>query len=459
MKRSNGFVHGKAGVRRKCMPAVLLILCLMTGCGKEAPRGSIIENETAESRTGNGTAENGTGDETAESRKGDGTAENGTGDVVEVTLAAEFVPSKYNIATNAADNKVILDCDMTYFGDDAMCMNILAQADALCWIDLLGITITGGNAPVASGANAALNQLERIGRSDIPVYMGTDVPLNGFRDMQEQEKLVGKIEHWGVMYQMDKYVSPENYHNLGSLYERSWGYSKTEPQAQDSVDFMIEQVRKYPGQVTIVCTGPVTNVALACRKDTSFAENTAGIIYMAGAVNTRGGITEHAEFNCFYDAEAFEVCLKSAFPAQTVVPRDIAEKTALNKAVFDLMEAKADTPAAELWLEKQYGLYKRNTAYKVNCTDAAAAAVLLNPDLITEKENRVMAVDADPASPAYGAVTAVPGDGEAGGWAQVSVLLDIDTNAYWDFVTDVLCGTQSEETAYTYEQFTEANGL
>lgn len=439
MKRNTGFAHRKAKIRRKCLLSVLLIGCFITGCGKEAPAQSITENETA-----GGSAEDGTGNETEEP-------------VVEVTLAAEFVPSKYNIATNAADNKVILDCDMTYLGDDAMCMNILAQADALCWIDLLGITITGGNAPVASGANAALNQLERIGRSDIPVYMGTDVPLNGFRDMEEQEKIVGKIEHWGVMYQMDKYVSPENYHNLGSLYERSWGYSKTEPQMQNSVDFMIEQVQKYPGQVTIICVGPTTNIALACRKDASFAENTAGIIYMAGAVDTRGGITEHAEFNCFYDAEAFEVCLKSAFPAQTVVPRDIADKAALNKAVFDLMDAKADTPVAGLWLENQYGLYKRNTAYKVNCTDAAAAALLLNPSLITEKENRVMAVDADPASPTYGAVTAVPGDGEAGGLAHVTILLDLDTNAYWDFVTDVLCGTQSEETAYTYGQFAEEN--
>lgn len=79
--------------------------------------------------------------------------------------------------------KVILDCDMTYLGDDAMCMCILAQADNIGLIDLLGVTITGGNSFVASGTNAALNQLEAIGREDIPVYMGTDVPLNGFRDM------------------------------------------------------------------------------------------------------------------------------------------------------------------------------------------------------------------------------------------------------------------------------------
>lgn len=126
----------------------------------------------------------------------------GCGECNEVELATEFVNSRYDIATTA-DNKVILDCDMTYLGDDAMCMSILTQADALCWIDLLGITITGGNTVVASGANAALIQLEKTGRTDIPVYMGTDVPLNGFRDMEKQAEIVGEIDHWGVMFQLD----------------------------------------------------------------------------------------------------------------------------------------------------------------------------------------------------------------------------------------------------------------
>lgn len=378
--------------------------------------------------------------------------------VVEMELATEFVPSKYTIATTASDNKVILDCDMTYLGDDAMCMSILAQADALCWIDLLGITITGGNTVVASGANAALNQLERIGRRDIPVYMGTDVPLNGFRDMEAQAEIVGRIDQWGVMFELDRYVGPENYHNLDSFYERKWGYSETEPQSQASVDFMIEQVQKYPGKVTLISIGAATNIALACQKDASFAENTAGIIYMAAAVDVKGSVTEYAEFNCFYDAEAFEVCLKSAFPYQIIVPRDAADKAVLNKAVFDLMEAKEDTPISELWIDGQYGLYKRNTSYTVNCTDAITAVIFLYPDVIVKKEDRDMTVDANPLSQTYGAVTAAKSGEGAEGSADVSVIFDVDTNRYWDFVTDILCGTQSEDTPYTYGHFAGESG-
>lgn len=405
--------------------SALLIAFLLAGCVGEKPAPeSVSEDALPQEPLSGGAA----GEEAAES-------------AMEAELATEFVTSKYDIATTAADNKVILDCDMTYLGDDAMCMSILTQADALCWIDLLGITITGGNTVVASGTNAALNQLEKIGRTDIPVYMGTDVPLNGFRDMEKQAEVVGRIDRWGVMFQLDKYVAPEQYHDLGSFYQRSWGYSQTEPQSQNSVDFMIEQVQKYPGKVTIISVGGATNIALACEKEETFAENTAGIIYMAAAVDVKGSVTDYAEFNCFYDAEAFEICLKSDFPSQVIVPRDVAEQAVLNKSAFDLMDAKEKTPVSLLWLENQYSLYQRNTSYKTGCTDAVTAAVLLNPGLITAEEDRDMTVDANPESPAYGGVaTWKSGEGEEGA-AKVSIVFEIDTEQYWEFVTDVLCGT------------------
>lgn len=70
--------------------------------------------------------------------------------------------------------------------------------------------------------------------------------------------------------------------------------------------------------------------------DASFAANTAGVIYMGTIIEREGTYTPYADFNVFYDAEAFDICLKSAFPSQTVVPHDAAETAVLNKAVFDL---------------------------------------------------------------------------------------------------------------------------
>ena len=95
------------------------------------------------------------------------------------STAAMAELSDFDIVTTAEDNKVILDCDMGYLGDDVWCMSILAQADAGGYVDFLGVTSVGGNEICAVGVNAILNQLEEIERTDIPVYIGTDVPGHG----------------------------------------------------------------------------------------------------------------------------------------------------------------------------------------------------------------------------------------------------------------------------------------
>ena len=363
--------------------------------------------------------------------------------------SAEYIIKEYNLNLGEIVPKVILDCDMSYLYDDAMCMCILAQADTLGLIDLLGVTITGGNQFVSYGANSALVQLERIGRADIPVYMGTDIPINGVRDLEAQAEIVGQIDRYGSMHHFDKYVEPEKYHDLGSYYERKWGYSETKVQEQNSVDFMVEQVGNHKGEVTIISVGAATNVALACEKDASFAANTAGIIYMGTIIEGKGTYTPYADFNVFYDAEAFNLCLKSAFPSQTVIPHDAAETAVLNKAVFDLMDAKDDTPISELWIDNWYSQYRRNTNYKSSCQDAIAAVVLLNPNVIQEERMLSLEINTDVNNPEYGRTIS----GENG---DVRVVMSVNTEVYWDFVTDLICHMQ-DESEFNYAYFVDAN--
>lgn len=361
--------------------------------------------------------------------------------------AAAYLRSQYGLVQGEVIPKVILDCDMTYLGDDAMCMCILAQADTLGLIDLLGVTITGGNHFVAYGANAALNQLERIGRADIPVFMGTDIPINGIRDLDKQAEIVGKIDHWGAMYHFDEYIEPANYHDLGSCYERKWGYSQTNPQEQNSVDFMIEQVNNHKGEVTIISVGAATNVAMACQKDTAFASNAAGILYMGTIIEEEGTFTPYADFNCFYDAEAYDICLNSAFPTQMIIPHDAAKTAVLNKTVYDLMDAKGDTLISKLWIEEQYSLYRRNTNYKLNCADAITAVVFLNPSVILEERMLSLEIDTDVNSPKYGQTAVAEENGD------LKVIMAVDTALYWDFATDVICHMQYKvEDDYSYYQ-------
>lgn len=363
--------------------------------------------------------------------------------------AAEYIRNEYGILQNEIPPKVILDCDMTYLGDDAMCMCLLVQADTLGLIDLLGVTITGGNNFVAYGANAALNQLEQIGREDIPVFMGTDIPVNGIRDLEKQAEIVGQIDRWGAMYHFDEYVEPSKYHDLGSLYERKWGYSRTDPQEQASASFMIEQVNMYKGEVTIISVGAATNIALACQRDASFAANTAGIIYMGTVIDGYGSFTPYADFNCFYDAESFDICFNSAFPSQTVIPHDAAKTAVLNKAVYDLMDAKGDTLVSKFWIENEYSLYRRDINYKRSCSDAIAAIVFLNSDVIQEDRMLSLEINTDVNSPEYGHVRYQEN-------GSVKVVMAVNTGLYWDFATDLICHTDSEfENNYWY--YVEAN--
>lgn len=364
--------------------------------------------------------------------------------------AKEYLVEEYSIAQTETVPKVILDCDMTYLGDDAMCLSILAQADKLGLIELLGITITGGNNFVSYGTNAALVQLEQIGRKDIKVYMGTDIPLNGVRDLAEQEKIVGRIDHWGAMYHFEEYVKPEDYHNLGSLHERKWGYSETEAEDISAVDFMVDQISRYPHEVTLISVGAATNIAMACQKDSNFASGTAGIVSMGTIIEEQGTFTPYADFNCFYDADAYDICLNSDFPAQMVIPHDASKTAVLNKAVFDLLDAKNDTLTAAFWLENLYSQYRRNPKNKQTCPDAIAAVCFINPNVITGEKMLSLEVNTDFESPYYGQVTSSEKNGN------IQVVLAVDEELYWSFVTDLLC-EMTEKSDQDYSYYVEAN--
>ena len=106
--------------------------------------------------------------------------------------------------------KVIFDTDMLYLSDDAVAMFMLAAADSRKELELLGVTTVGANCYTAQASCAALRQLELIGRSDIPVYQGTDVPLGGFRDMETEARLYGVPSYCGAYWSFETnwFVNP-----------------------------------------------------------------------------------------------------------------------------------------------------------------------------------------------------------------------------------------------------------
>ena len=348
----------------------------------------------------------------------------------------------YSIATTAEDNKVILDCDMGFYGDDMYCMSILAQADAAGWIDFLGVTSVGGNCICAVGVNAILKQLEMIGRPDIPVYIGTDIPIMGFRDLDQDKPVTGGFQWTGGYRQLANYVDPNDYRELGELVNEKYGYAEIEPHTDlTAAEFMIKSVRENPGQVTIFAIGACTNVALACMLDPEFAENTAGIIYMGGAIDVPGNANVCGEFNWFYDPESVHICLINDFPYQVVVPHDIASKVLLAKDVFDMMAEYNNSPVSQAFLDYAAPRYIENPEATSYCWDAITAGIFLCPDLITETEFRDLAIDTNRKGYSYAnAVTWATGEGPYDS-RNVQIVFNIDRDAFWAFVAE-LYGTQ-----------------
>ena len=367
--------------------------------------------------------------------------------ILSVTLLVTFASGA--VAEQETKRKVIFDTDALYLSDDAIAMFMLAVADYNKDLELLGITTVGANAYVAECTCAALRQLELIGRSDIPVCQGTDVPLGGFRDMEKEAKLYGMPAYCGAYWDFgtnwftNPYARPTDYLNLG--YEPMFGYPETRIQEQSAWDFMIEQVHKYPGEVTIMAVGAATNVAIAIQKDPTFAEDAAGIIYMGGDIDVPGNSSAVAEMNWFYDPDAIKLCLAADWKSQIVVPDDLAQQIYMEASIYERMHQEMGNQITELVYINENNYAESITHY---VWDVVVPAIFLKPEIMLDLQTRYLTVDAQKGLN-YGRAVSwsqhylndlETGRGMPEGVNPVQILMKIDEDAFWDFYVGILTG-------------------
>src|SRR5699024_286262 len=102
----------------------------------------------------------------------------------------------------------------------------------------------------------------------------------------------------------------------------------TEVEADQAVDFMIEQLHQYPNEVTLLFVGPLTNLAKVIEKDFTALQKAADIVIMGGAVTVPGNVRAHAEANIFSDPEAAKIVLESGL-SMKLVGLDVTMQTLL----------------------------------------------------------------------------------------------------------------------------------
>ena len=339
----------------------------------------------------------------------------------------------------AGQERVIVDADMGVLNDDAVALFMLLNTPN---VEVLGVTIVPGNTWMENGTAYALRQLELVGRTDIPVYMGVREPLMGSRQawLEAEERLWGRSEYLGAYAR----PRPESYLTLER--EPPIGYPTSKPAEEHAVDFIVRAVKAHPNEVTLFVLGPATNIALAIRKNPEIIPLVKRVLYMGGAVDVPGNTTPSAEFNWWFDPEAVRITLRAPFREQIVVPIDIAERVYYTKAEYDRIVAAPETPITKLFRQLHGPRFERDAAARSYVWDALTAAIFLQPSIATRLDDRYLDIDVT-YGPNYGRSIGYhesrrrsldsPGEFPAG-TKRMRVLMDVDRKAFWDLYVGLM---------------------
>lgn len=226
-------------------------------------------------------------------------------------------------------------------------------------VALAAVSVTGGNCPLAAGVRNALSVLALAGRADLPVHAGVALPLL-----------------------RPPFTAPETHGDNGLGYARLLD-SPAAPADEHAVDMLIREIMAQPGEVTLVALAPLTNVALAIRKEPRIVEAVRDVIIMGGALRCDGNTTPLAEFNFYVDPHAAQIVLASGMPI-TLMPWDICKDVLLTQADVDRLLATG-TPISRFVADATRFYMEFHEEYfgYAGCSicDPAALALALDPSL------------------------------------------------------------------------------
>ncbi|KZV37844.1 putative uridine nucleosidase 2 [Dorcoceras hygrometricum] len=180
--------------------------------------------------------------------------------------------------------KIIIDTDPGI--DDAMAIFLALQSPE---IEVIGLTTIYGNVYTTLATRNALHLLEIAGRTDIPVAEGSHVTLTVCTKLRIADFV----------------------HGTDGLGNQNFPPPKGKPIEHSATDFLTQQASRYPGKVTVVALGPLTNIALAIQSDPAFIKNIGQIVLLGGAFAVNGNVNPAAEANIFGDPDAADVVFTS----------------------------------------------------------------------------------------------------------------------------------------------------
>ena len=256
---------------------------------------------------------------------------------------------------------VILDVDTG--NDDALALGFGVLDPE---IHLVAATTVAGNAGIGDTTRNTLTVLDWFDATHVPVYRGASRPLT--RPLVTIPHLQG-IDGLG-----DAHLQPSR---------RTVG-PESGPEA------IVRLSQAHPGQLTLVCVGPLTNLALALNLEPTLPDLVSGVVVMGGAFHVPGNITDHAEFNIHCDPEAAALVFAAAghFKRFTAIGLDVCHQVALVRSDYETC-LSLEGAGAELFTRIARRQFEDRQWAEFYLYDPLALAVAATPDLITTESVEV----------------------------------------------------------------------
>ena len=253
--------------------------------------------------------------------------------------------------------RAILDVDTGV--DDALAIALAVRHPR---VELEAVVTVAGNVSLDLTTRNTLRVLDWLGASEVPVARGAERPFDG---------PVREASHW---------------HGPDGLGGASLPDS---PRAviDDGVGYLIDRLSAEPGELTLICTAPLTNLALAVRRRPDIVDAVREVVLMGGAARPPGNVTPVAEFNIYADPVAAEIVFQQPWRT-TMVGLDVTNQVLFTRSERDALAASTSREAVLLHQVTRH-LFDVRGVDAMALHDPLAVGVALEPDLVTTVEREV----------------------------------------------------------------------
>jgi purine nucleosidase/pyrimidine-specific ribonucleoside hydrolase len=301
---------------------------------------------------------------------------------------------------------IVLDCDPGH--DDAFAI-LLAAGSPLA--DLRAITTVGGNGTLEAVTENTLRVCTLAGIRDVPIAAGAAGPLRG------------ELE------------TAADVHGASGLDGPDLPVADIDLDPRPATELLADVLRGAGEPVTVVATGPITNVALLLEQAPDVREHIREVVWMGGS-RGRGNRTPYAEFNAWVDPEAAEIVVGSGVPF-TLVGLHLTHQALATPAVVERIRGVGGVlgDVAADWLGFFSSTYRAIWGFDAPLHDPCALAIALDPSLATW-EDAFLAIETQ-GRWTRGA-TVVDPYGRLGREPNARVPLDIDVERFWAMLVSAI---------------------